>query len=184
MFLSYVGGVLLVDSDQLHSIANTHMLESAAASELIFVSRDRHTEQSYQDLISVLEDINAVTVSCSGEKKASDFLKNYSLHNVDDIFLKKEEGKIYLYITEMDDLAFPFPTEMLRELVSTPEFTQSKKPVDNQSNEQDDSSALCLTENSTSDTQATQHCLSCVYRIVVPVEIRQTMETLIDVLPF
>jgi len=184
MFLSYVGGVLLIDSDQLHRIANTHMLKSAEAPELILFSSGRHTEQSYQDLISVLEDISAVIVSCSGEKKASDFLKKYSLHNVDDIFLKKEEGKIYLYISQIVVLHFPFPPEMLRELLSSPEFPQSRKPVDNQSNEQDNSSALCLTENSTSDTQATQHCLSCVSRIIADVKKRQEMETLIDVLPF
>jgi len=184
MILYNVGGILFIDSDQLHSIANTHMLKSAVAPDLILFSRVRHTEQSYQDLMSVLEDLNAVIVSCSGERKASDFLKKYSLHEGVDIFLKKEGGKIYLYISQLGQRLVLFPTEMLRELLSSPEFTRSKKPVDNQSNEQGDSSALCLTENSTSDTQATQHCLSCVSRINADVKERQEMETLIDVLSF
>ena len=181
MFVSSVS-VLLIDSDQLHSVANEHFLTTASALELIFFRSDRHTGQSYQDLISVVEDLSAVVVSCSGEKKASDFLKKYSLENLDDIFLKKEEGKIYLYIARIASI--PFPTEMLKELISSPESTRKKKPVSDQSNEQDDSSTLCLTENSASDTQAIQHCLSYVWSIFVFVVERQEMEMLIDVLPF
>ena len=182
MFLSHVGGVLFIDSDQLHSLANEHFLKSAAAPEFIFFPSGLHTQQSYQDLISVLEDLSAVVVCCSGEKKASDVLKKYSLSSVG-VFLKKEEEKIYLYIAEIDTGLTTLPTEMLIELISSPESTQ-KKPVDDQSNEQDDSSALCLTENSTDDTQATHHCLSFVWKIDVHVNERQDIETLIDVLPF
>ena len=182
MFLSYIGGVLLIDSDQLHSVArNELMLKSEAALEYIFFPPGNYTEQSYQDLISVVDDLGAVVVSCSGEARASDFLKKYS---VDDIFLKKEEGKIYLYVAQIYDLDSPFPTQMLRELISSSESTQKKRPVDDQSNEQDDSNALCLIENSTADTQATRHCLSCVWRISVSVDERLEMETLIDVLSF
>ena len=188
MFLSYVGGVLFIDSDQLHSLANEHFLKSAAAPEFIFFPSDLRTEQDYQDLISVLEDLSAVVVCCSGEKwKAWDFLKKYSLSSVQ-VFLKNEEGKIYLYIAEIGQSTIPpditsiLPTEMLTELISSPKSTQ-KKPVDDQSNEQNDSSTLCLTENSTDDTRATHHCLSFVWSIDVRVCERQEMETLIDVLP-
>ena len=183
MFLSYVGGVLLSYSDQLHSFANELMLKSAAAPEFIFFARNQQTEQSYEDLISVVDNLSAVIVSCSGEKKASDFLKKYSLPYPEDVFLKKEDGKIYLYFAGINSWLTTFPTEMLRELISSPESTQ-KKPVDDQSNEQDDSSALGLTDNSTVDTQATQHCLSCVQFIDVDVGERQVMETLIDALSF
>ena len=181
-FLDYVGGVLLIDSYQLHSFANEHMLNSAAAPEFIFFFGDQHTEQSYRDVISVLEDLSAVIVSSSGEKKASAFLKKYPLQNFDGIFLKKEEGKTCLYMTDIRSNISTSLTEMLRELMSSPECTQRKKPVYDQSNEQDDSSALCLTENSTADTQATQHCLSCVWNIHLIVEEVQEVETLIDVL--
>ena len=189
VFLSYVGGVLFVDSDQLHSLANEHFLKSAEAPEFVFFPSGLRTEQSHRDLISVLEDLSAVVVSCSGEKKASDFLKKHSLSSVE-VFLKKEEGKIYLYIAEIGKYILIPPyirstilTEMFTELISSPESTQ-KKPVDDQSNEQDDSGALCLTENSTDDTQATHHCLSFVWKIDVQVDGRQEIETLVDVLPF
>ena len=81
--MSYVGGVLLIDADQLHSVANELMPKSAVALKFIFFPPDKHTEQSYQDLISVADDLSEVIVSCSGEKKASDSLKNYSLERLD-----------------------------------------------------------------------------------------------------
>ena len=177
------GGVLFIGSDQLHVLANEHLLKSAAVPEFIFFPSRLHTKQSCQDLISVLEDLCAVVVCSSGEKKASDFLKKYSLSSVE-VFLKKEEGKIFLFIGEIltKFTWSTFPTKILTELILSPESTQ-KKPVDDQSNEQDDSSALCLTENSTDDTQATHHCLSFVRTISVDVYKSQHIETLIDVLP-
>ena len=189
IFLSYVGGVLYIDSDKLHSLANDHLLKSAAAPEFIFFPNALRTEQDCQDLISVLQDLSVVIVCCSGEKwKASDFLKKYSLSSVE-VFLKNEEGKIYLYIAEIGkSIIAPYirrilPTEILTDLIKSPESSQ-KNPVDDQSNKQDNSSTLCLTENSTDDTRATHHCLSFVWRIDVNVDERQKMETLIDVLPF
>ena len=183
--LAYVGGVLLIDSDQLHNVAIEHMLKSAAVPEFIFFSDVQHTEQSHRDLISVLDDLSAVIVSCSGEKKASEFLKKYPLQNLNGIFLKKEEGKTCLYIVKIrSGISGRFPTEMLRELMSSSKSTQRKKPVDDLSKEQDDSSALCLTENSTAETRATRHCLSCVWEISFLVIKKEEMETLIDVLSF
>ena len=185
MFLSHVGGVLFIDSDQLHSLANKHFLKYAAAPEFIFFRGSLRTEQSYQDLISVLEDLSAIVVCCSGKNwKASDFIKKYSLLSVQ-VFLKKEEGKIHLYIAQIHT-EFPwstFSTEIITEIISSPESTQ-KKPVDDQSNEEEDRSALCSTENSTDDTWATHHCLSFVWKINASFDERQEIETLIDALSF
>ena len=94
LLLSDVGGVLLIDSDQLHSLANEHFLKSAVVPELIFFPSGLRTEQSCQDLISVVGDLTAVVICCLGEEwKASDFLKRHSLSSVEKVFLKKEEGK-------------------------------------------------------------------------------------------
>ena len=153
--------------------------------ELIFFPSGLRTEQSYQDLINVLEDLSAVVVCLWGKKwKAADFLKKYPLSSVE-VFLKKEEGRIHLYITEIHKrfTCSTYPAEIITVLISSPDSTQ-KKPVDDQSNEQDDSSALCLTENSTYDTLATHHCLSFVWKVDVYVDERQEIKTLIDILPF
>ena len=182
MFLSYVGGVLFINSDQLHSVASEHFLKFAAAPEFIFFSHGKHTEQIYRDLITVVDDLSAVVVSCSGEKEASDFLKKY--RSVDDFFLKKEDGKIYLYIAQIHDRHSAFSTEMLRELISLPESTQKKKSVSDQSNKPDNCGALCLTDNTDSACDNIQHGLSCVWRFLISDMKRQEMETLIAVLSF
>ncbi|KAL9978638.1 hypothetical protein ACROYT_G016178 [Oculina patagonica] len=188
MFLSYVGGVLLIDSDQLHSVANEHLLKSAKVPEFIFFSNsfynDKHPEQSYHGLITVVEDVNAVVVSCSSEKKASDFLKRYPFRPVSDFFLKKEGTKMNIYMTMITKTNnSTFLTEMLKELNSSPESTQ-KKPVADQSNEQDNRTALCLTDNNDSTTDQPRHCLSCVRDIYIDDIESQEMETLVEVLPF
>ena len=182
-FLSFAGGVLFINSDQLHSVANEHFLQFVATPEFIFFSHGKHTEQIYRDLIAVVDDLRAVVVSRSGEKKASDFLKKY--RSVDDFFLRKEEdGKLYLCIAQIHDRYSGFPTEMLRELISLPDSTQKKKSVRGQSDEQEKCGALCLTDNTDSACDIIRHSLSCVWRILISDVKRQEMETLIDVLSF
>ncbi|KAL9978645.1 hypothetical protein ACROYT_G016187 [Oculina patagonica] len=183
--LSYAGGFLLLDSDQLNSVASEHLLKSAEVPEFIFFSKSpsKHSEQSYHDLITVLEDVNAVVVSCSSEKKASNFLKRYPFRPVSDFFLKKEGMKMNIYMTMIRKTNnFTFLTEMLKELILPPESTQ-KKVVADQSNEQDNRTALCLTDNNDSTTDQPRHCLSCVRDIYIDIE-SQEMETLVEVLPF
>ena len=183
IFLSYVGGVLFVNSDQLHNVANEHFLKFAGAPEFIFFSHGKYTEQIYRDLITVVEDLSAVVVSCAGEKKASYLLNKY--RSVDDFFLKKEDdGKVYLYIAQIHDRCSAFPTEMLRELISLPESTQKKKSVCDQSNEQDNSGPLSLTDKADRSYEINQHSLSCVWRFLISGVKRQEMETLTEVLSF
>ena len=186
MFLSYVGGVLFLDPDQLHSVANEHLLKSASTPEFIFFkysSINKHPEQRYRDLITVVEDVNAVVVTCSGEKKASDFLKKYPPRPVVRFFIKKE-GKMNIYTDSiLRDHGFTFSTKMLKALISPPESTQKKKPVGEQS-EQDNRTALCLTDSNDSITVAPRHCLSRVSRIQIYDLKSQEMETSIEILPF
>ena len=189
LFLSYTGGVLFLDSNEANILAKEHSLKSAVSPEFIFFS-DRHksSEQSYRDLITLTEDVNAVVVTCSGEKKAAaDFLKKHPWRLLDEFFLKKER-KANLYICKITNMKYPypktFPTEMLRELISSPESTQ-KSGVSDQTNEQDiNETASCLTENTDSTTGPTPHCLSCVTQIFISDIERQEMETLVEVLPF
>ena len=188
-FLSCTRGVLFLDSDQANSAANQHSLKSAVTPEFIFFSdRYKYSEQSYRDLITLTEDVNAVVVTCSGEKKAADFLKRHPMRPPLPEFFLKKERKTNLYISKIikTENKYPgtFPTEMLRELISSPESTQ-KSGVSDQTNEQDiNETASCLTENTDSTTGPTPHCLSCVTEIVIYDIERQERETLVEVLPF
>ena len=182
MFLSFTGGVLFLGSDQTNILAKEHLLKSAVSPEFVFFSDvKKYSEQSYRDLITVTEDVNAVVVSCSGDKKAAaDFLKMHSVRPLDEFFLKKER-KTNLYISKIINT---FPTEMLRELISPPESSQ-KSGVSDQTNEQDiNETASCFTENTDSTTGPTPHCLTYVRDIEILYIERQEMETLVGVLPF
>ena len=183
-FLSYVGGVLLISPDQqLHCIADEHLLISTTLPNYIFFSDPaaNHPEQGCGDLITVLEDLNAVLVSSSGEKKAADFLKKYQFRHLSDIFLKKEEN-MHLYLRKIkfgfDDNYF---IEMLRELSASPVSTQEKKPDGDQSSEQDNRTAF--TENSACICCPTHHCLSLVSLILAVGVDGPLVEVLTEVLP-
>ena len=185
MFPSYTGGVLSLDSNQLNITANEHLLKSAVIPDFIFFPRDKgDSEKSYRDLITVAEDTNAVFFSCSGEKKAADLLKTFPRRPSKE-FLLKRESKIILYVYRIQkEGSYSFPTEMLRELISsTTESTQVKR-VGDPLNEQDNEIASCLTKNTDSTTGSTPNSLSCRKIIDIVGLERQEMRMLADCLPF
>jgi len=135
-------------------------------------------------LITVVEDLNAVVVSCSGEMKATDFLKKYPFRPVDHFFLKQDDEHMHLYfglIVQKEGVLFP--AEMLKELIASPESIEKKKPNADQSSEQDNRTALCLTENTAHTSCPTHHCLSLVWLINILDADRPVIKTLTEVLP-
>ena len=185
MFPSYTGGVFSLDSNQLNITANEHLLKSAVIPDFIFFPCDKgDSEKSYRDLITVVEDTNAVFLSCSGEKKAADLLETFPRRPSKE-FLLKRESKIILYVYRiLKEGSYSFPTEMLRELISsTTESTQVKR-VGDPVNEQDNETASCLTKNTDSTTGSTPNSLSCMKIIDIDGLERQEMRMLADCLPF
>lgn len=187
-FLSHLGGLLFIrSSDQLHTIANEHLLKSTEARnwKLIFPFVDADSRQVHCDFITVLEDVNAVVVSCSGEKKAADFLRRYPFFALCEFFLKKEENA-HLYIRLITNSYSTALAAKLKELIASPESSQQKTPdAADQSDEQNDRKALCLTENTARITLPTCHCLSMVEYIEVKLEESEPLiEILTEVLPF
>ena len=186
-FLPHVGGVLLISFDQLYTVANEHWLKSTEAQNNILIIPvglvdGRH---DFCDLITVLEDVNAVVVSCSGEKKAADFLRKYPFCALTEFFVKKEETAHLYFSTISNHYSTSGLAAMLKELIASPESFQQKTPdVADQSDEQNNRTALCLTENTARITLPTCHCLSMVKSIDVYLEESEPlMEILTEVLP-
>ena len=191
-FLSHVGGVLLINSVQLRTIANEHWLKSTEARNYILMNPNKQNFKSdelenkfYCDWITVLEDVNAVVVSCSGEKKAADFLRKYNRSCASYVFVVKKEEKAHLYIHEITNYYSTGLAAMLKELIASPESSQQKTPdAADQSDEQNNRTALCLTENTARITLPTCHCLSMVESIIVYLkESGPLMEILTEGLP-
>ena len=183
VFLSYTGGVLSLDSNLLNITANEHLLKSGMIPDAIFFpSEVDSSEKSYRDLITVVEDTDAVFLSCSGEKKAADLLKKFPPRPLRKFFLKRER-KIIVYVIQIDNHCDTFPTEMLRELISpTTESTQVKR-VGDPLNEHDSGIASYLTKNTNSITGPTPHSLSCLSELsIIGIE-REEMKMVTDCLP-
>ena len=202
VFISYLGGVLLINADKLRKIVNEHLLKFTTVPNFVVFAVSKHPErnstffvendilfsnnpeQAYRDLITVVEDLNAVVVSCSGEMKATDFLKKYPFRPVDHFFLKKDDEHMHLYFgLILQKEGVHFPTEMLKELIASPESIEKKKPNADQTSEQDNRTALCLTENTAHTSCPTHHCLSLVRLIHIKDADRPVIETLTEVLP-
>ena len=183
VFLSYTGGILSLDSNQLNVTANKHLLKSGMIPNAIFFpSEVDSSEKSYRDLITVVEDTDAVFLSCSGEKKAADLLKKFPRRPLKEFFLKRER-KIIVYVNEIENVHGTLPTEMLRELISpTTESTQVKR-VGDPLNEHDSGTASYLTKNTNSITGPTPHSLSCLSELsIIGIE-REEMKMVTDCLP-
>ena len=181
---SYTGGAMCLDYNQLNITANEHLLKSSMISDnIIFITDEDSSEKSYRDLITVAEDTDAVFLSCSGEKKAADLLKEFPHRPVEEFVLKRGR-KTVVYINEIQKKdGVTFPTEMLRELISpTAESTQMKR-VGDPLNENDSETASCLTENTDSITGPTRQSLSSMSTIVIYHIERQEMKMLADLLP-
>ena len=176
---------MCLDYNQLNITANEHLLKSGMIPDAIFFPSERDSsEKSYRDLITVVEDTDAVFLSCSGEKKAADLLKKFPRLPVNEVRLKKER-KIIVYIKEIqkEEDGATFPTEMLRELISpTAESTQVTRLVD-PLNEHDSETASSLTQNTDSITGPTPQSLSCVKQIEIFLIESQEMKMLVDFLP-
>ena len=184
VFLSYTGGVMSLDSNQLNITANEHLLKSGMIPDFIFFPPgEKSSVKSYRDLIIVAEDTDAVFFSCSGEKKAADLLKNFPCRYLSEFFLKRE-GKIIVYVNQIwKEGRGNFPTEMLRELIlPIAESTQVKR-FGNTLNEQDNETASCLTKNTDNITVPTPQSLSCVTQIDISDLDRLEMKMLADCFP-
>ncbi|CAH3180200.1 unnamed protein product, partial [Porites lobata] len=171
-FLSNLGGVLFIlNPDQLNIAAKENFVKTAASLMYIFFSESRrYTEQSYNHLITLVQQLNAVIVSRTGEQKASEFLNVFPWRRVNEFFLMKEENNTHLYFTE---IVKPLPFKMVKTLVSVEETTKKTNMNGDESSEE--SSSSCCSK---------RHGLSRVRRIAAWYVNRSDVELMIEIMPF
>ncbi|CAH3105228.1 unnamed protein product [Porites lobata] len=176
-FLSNLGGVFLINPDQLNIAAKENFVKTTASLMYIFFSySDQYTEQSYNNLITLAKQLNAVIVSRTGEQKASEFLNVFPWRSVDEFFLMKEENNTHLYFTQIVKKThpdIPFPFKMVKTLVSLEETTKKTNMNGDESSEE--SSSSCCSK---------RHGVSRVRRIHAVDVNRSDVEQLIEIMPF
>ena len=183
-FLSSFKGVLLIKADQLNDLVKEKLVKTTVNVNYVFFTRNLHymlkrgyTEQDYKNLTILSEQLNAFIVSCSGEKKASEFLSNFGCRQVCEFFLKKEENNTHLYfaLIKKDRIGgIPFrPCKMIKALISKQETTKKTNMNGDESSEE--SSSSCCSK---------RHGLSRVWWIEADDVNRSEVEQLIEIMPF
>ena len=176
-FLSSFRGVLLIEADQLNDLVKEKLVKTTVNVNYVFFTSHLSAEQDYRNLTILSEQLNAFFLSSSGEKKASEFLSNFTWRRVDEFFLKKEENNTHLYfmqITKVEFLGIPFlPCKMIKALISKQETTKKTNMNGDESSEE--SSSSCCSK---------RHGLSRVRRIEAGYVNRSEVELLIEMMPF
>ena len=177
-FLSSFRGVLLIEADQLNDLVKEKLVKTTVnVNYIFFTDNKKYTEQDYRNLIILSEQLKVFIVSCSGEKKASEFLSNFTWRRVLEFFVKKEENNTHLYfakIVHYDDEDIFLPCEMIKALISKQETTTEKTNMNGDESSEESSSSCC----------SKRHGLSSVRRIEVVDVNRSDVEQLIEMMPF
>ena len=177
-FLSSFKGVLLIEADQLNDLVKEKLVKTTVNVNYVFFPYNiEYTEQDYRNLTILSEQLNAFIVSCSGEKKASEFLSNFTWRRVHEFFLKKEENNTHLYfaqiiIDRMSSIPYLL-SDMIKALISKQETAKTTNMNGDESSEE--SSSSCCSK---------RHGLSRVWRIVAKFVNRSEVEQLIEIMPF
>ena len=154
-FLSCVNHVVILDKKHSSTAAKTQFFKDTTSFPNYLFYSD--WESNHDDFLSILFDLNAVVLTCSGEIKD---VKKYADLREADFFLKKSEMRNFIYFRRITDDVLC--SKLFHELISAP-VCSSQPPVDNLRNNEDDNIALSLTENRSDQTQ--QHCLSLVREV-------------------
>ena len=175
-FLSSLGGVLVIDKEQLNIIVQEKLVQTTETPNYVFFNYKTYTEQDYSNLIILTQQLNAVIVSSAGEKKASEILSNLTWRRIDEFFLKKEENKAHLYLDKIDKnerRKIPFPCDIIKALISKQETTKKTNMNGDESSEE--SSSSCCSK---------RHGLSRVWRIQAYDVNRSEVEQMSEIMPF
>lgn len=103
LLLMAVGGILVVPDTMLHLIADDHVVKSKVLPNYVLFNPRRRLSQKQRDyMASIMDDLNAVIVTASGERKASDFVRKQSKFDVlASLFLKRKEDEMHLYLSKI-----------------------------------------------------------------------------------
>ena len=157
-FLSCVNHVVVLFEYHASIAFKEHFFKDTTSFPIsLFLEGD--TQYVHVDRLSILSDLNAVFLTCSGEIKD---VKEYADLRDADFFLKKSQEKNFVYLLRITDAVFR--CKLLPKLISAP-VCSSQPPVDNLGENEYNNLALSLTENRSDQTR--QHFLSLVREVMV-----------------
>ena len=175
-FLSSFTGVLLIEADQLNDLVKEKLVKTTLNVNYVFFTDNKeYTEKDYKNLTILSEQLKAFIESCSGEKKASEFLGNFTWRRVCEFFLKKEDNNTYLYfmkIIKVKHKGIPYlPCKMIKALISKKE---TRKKTNMNCDESSEESNCC----------SKRHGLSRVWKIYAWDVNKSDVELMSKMMPF
>ncbi|KAJ7376761.1 NACHT, LRR and PYD domains-containing protein 12 [Desmophyllum pertusum] len=122
LLLNSVSNVLVVPDTMLHLVADDHVVKSKVLPNyVLFDFRRCPSRKECKCIASIMEDLNAVIVTASGERKASDFVKNLSEFKVlTSLFLKREGDKMYVHFSQVDNIDVDTLNELTLQPLNVP----------------------------------------------------------------
>ena len=177
-FLSSLGGVLVINEEQLNVIVQEKLVQTTETPNYVFFFTENFYEyiEDHSNLIILLQQLNSVIVSSAGEKKASEFLSNLTWRGFDEFFLKKEENNTHVYfakIVKNEEKGIPFPCDVIKALISEQETTKKTNMNGDESSEE--SSSSCCSK---------RHGLSRVWKIKAWEVNRSEVELMSEMMQF
>ena len=154
--LKSLTGVLIIPDTLLPHVANGHFVKSEVLPEsVLFDFQRRPSPKDCDHISSIMDDLNAIIVSSTGETKASDFVRRQGKTDIlASLLLKRLEDKIYLYFSQIANV----DVGTLRELAMPAPATFSHTRSNHKDVEVGDRAAEM-------DWQTRQHCFSLAKKI-------------------
>ena len=119
LLLKSTRGVLVIPDIMLHLLTEEHLVKSKVLpNHVLFNFRQQPSQKQRDYMASIMDDLDALVVTASGERKASDFVRKLSKFEVlTSLFLRRREDKIFLHFTQvagidvtvLNELTLPMP---------------------------------------------------------------------------
>ena len=103
LLLKSTSGVLLIPDTTMHRLIDDHALKYKVLPNYVLFNFRRPPSQEHRvHMAAIMEDLNVVVTTASGEREASDVVRKLSkLEVLASLFLKRQEDKLYLHFTQV-----------------------------------------------------------------------------------
>ena len=173
LLLKSTSGVLVVPNTMLHLLVDNHVLKSKDLPNYTLFNFRRPPSQEQRDhMASIMEDLNVVVTTASGEREASDFVKKLSKFEVlASLFLKRHKDKLYLHFTQVAGIDVGTLNELTLPTLNLP----PESSRDQRHGEETTSKINCQTR---------QHCFSLAKKIEIDeIEDDELIDVISNVMP-
>ena len=156
LLLKSTCGVLVISDTMLHLLTEDHVLKSKVLpNHVLFNFRQQPSKKQRDYVASIMDDLDALVVTASGERKASDLVRKLSKFEIlTSLFLRRREDKMFLQFTQVAGI----DVRILNKLT----LPSPNPPQDSSHNQRHDEETTTKM-----NCQTSQHCFSLAKKIEI-----------------